>query len=175
MRLASPVTEFFFGPRTRACEWARGAMVILGVAMLGWGCGPALDDAAPPAPLPQSTGTRLESKPLVLQSPSDRGHYLISARPATSPLPLHRMHDWIVAIELAGDGSQIPTAIHFDGGMPAHGHGFVTQPRVTRNLGGGEFLVEGVKFHMPGDWVIQVSVTSRDSSDQVTLPLVIEP
>jgi hypothetical protein len=50
-----------------------------------------------------------------------------------------------------------PRHVHFDGGMPAHGHGFVTTPHVTRDLGGGEFLVEGVKFHMSGAWKLRAS------------------
>jgi len=85
------------------------------------------------------------------------------------------MHDWIVEIELAEGSSEIPTAVNFDGGMPSHGHGFVTRPRITRNLGGGEFLVEGVKFHMPGDWVLQITVTSRGATDRVSLPLRVDP
>jgi hypothetical protein len=80
-----------------------------------------------------------------------------------------------VGIEPLEGSSQIPTAILFDGGMPSHGHGFVTRPRVTRNLGNGEFLVEGVKFHMPGEWVFRVTVTGRELSDYVKLPLMMEP
>lgn len=155
----------------------RRGLASLGIAILTWGCEPGSEHPppAPSQPGEPEPGSRSDSSPLALRAASDGGHYLIGARPAEWPLPLHRMHDWIVDIELADDTSEIPTAIYFDGGMPSHGHGFVTQPRVTRNLGHGEFLVEGVKFHMPGEWVLQITVTSRDSSDQVTLPLVVEP
>ncbi len=135
------------------------------------GCGEAADrsqSAAGDAPA-------AASQPRALEGLTDAGSYRVRARPAVEPLTLHRMHDWIVGIELVGTASEIPTVVEFDGGMPAHRHGFVTRPRVTRNLGGGEFLVEGVKFHMPGEWVIQVTVTHRAGSEQVTLPLVVEP
>ena len=39
--------------------------------------------------------------------------------------------------------------------MPEHGHGFPTVPEVTEYLGDGKYLVEGLKFSMPGWWVGQ--------------------
>ncbi len=143
----------------------------LGVAILVWGCDAGPDPGGKtPADEPVQA-----SQPLHLEGPSESGQYRISARPAAEPVELHQMHDWIVGIELTGESSEVPSAVHFDGGMPSHGHGFVTAPRVTKNLGGGEFLVEGVKFHMAGEWVIEITVTGRASADRVTLPLTIEP
>ena len=156
-------------PRVKGRRWIRRVGVLLGVAILSFGCDPSSDR-------PEAAAERLrESRSLLLEASSEGGHYRVSARPATSPLELHRIHDWIVGIEPLEGSSQIPTAILFDGGMPSHGHGFVTRPRVTRNLGNGEFLVEGVKFHMPGEWVLRVTVTGRELSDYVKLPLMIEP
>ena len=43
-------------------------------------------------------------------------------------------------------------AITVDGGMPQHGHGFPTRPRVTRDLDDGTYLLEGMKFSMTGWW-----------------------
>jgi len=151
--------------------------VSLAVAMLIWGCEPTSEGTPADTSPSREPGHAAspDSHPLHLRARSDGGGYLIGARPAALPLQLHRMHDWIVDVELTGDGSEIPTALFFDGGMPSHGHGFVTQPRVTRNLGNGEFLVEGVKFHMPGEWVIQITLTGRGASDQVSLPLTVEP
>jgi hypothetical protein len=151
---------------------ARRVLAGLAVAVLAWGCDSGPGQPAPAAPSDRSVR---ESQPLLLEGLTEGGHYRIRARPALSPVALHQMHDWIVGIELTGPSSEVPTALRFDGGMPAHGHGFVTRPRVTRNLGGGEFLVEGVKFHMPGVWVLQITVVGRTGSDRVTLPLTIDP
>ena len=148
----------------------------LGVAILAWGVGWGCDaEPGRPEPVASTDGSGREPEVRVLEGLTENGHYRVRARPAVPPVALHRMHDWVVGIELAEPSSEIPTAVHFDGGMPAHGHGFVTRPRVTRNLGNGEFLVEGVKFHMPGDWVLLVSVVGRSGSDQVRLPLTIGP
>lgn len=151
------------------------AAVPLGMVLMVAACdgtdpasAPVAQDAATSRLTPQAASVSLEGE-------TEGGHYRIRVRPAVQPVPLHRMHDWIVGIELLGDASKIPTAVTFDGGMPSHGHGFVTQPRVTRNLGGGEFLVEGVKFHMPGEWVLRVTVASGSASEGITLPLAIGP
>ncbi len=45
--------------------------------------------------------------------------------------------------------------ITVDGGMPQHGHGLPTKPRVTRELGGGRYRVEGLKFNMGGWWKLK--------------------
>jgi hypothetical protein len=155
--------------------WIRRIGVILGIAILASGCDSTENPNQPAADRSSSVASERDSSSPSLESLSDGGHYRIRARPAASPIELHRLHDWIVGIELTEASSEIPTAIHFDGGMPAHGHGFVTQPRVTQNLGHGEFLVEGVKFHMPGEWALQITVKGATTSDQVTLLLTIEP
>jgi hypothetical protein len=71
--------------------------------------------------------------------------------------------------------SRIPTDADFDGGIPSHGQGFVTTPRVAPSLRDGAVLVAGVEFYMPGDWVLRAVPTSRTESDQVTLPVSIAP
>lgn len=106
---------------------------------------------------------------------SRTGRYRISARPARPPAPLGALHDWIVRVERTDGAPVTPVVLSFDGGMPSHGHGFVTAPRVTRSLGGGEYLVEGVKFHMAGDWEIRIAVTGPEGRDEVSLPISVTP
>ena len=59
--------------------------------------------------------------------------------------------------------------------MPGHGHGFVTQPRVTRDLGDGDFLVEGVKFHMMGAWVLDFEILGTLGPDAVRFDVELRP
>ena len=60
-----------------------------------------------------------------------------------------------------------------DGGMPMHDHGLPTAPRVTEELGGGDYLLEGVKFQMPGHWVVNLSIDASGASDSVTFELML--
>ena len=48
--------------------------------------------------------------------------------------------------------------------MPEHDHGLPTEPRITTNLGAGDYLLEGMKFHMNGVWTISL-VISGPASD----------
>jgi hypothetical protein len=55
------------------------------------------------------------------------------------------------------------------GGMPQHGHGFPTQPRVTREFEDGSYLLEGMKFSMSG-WL---GIEAAPGPDRVTFNIVI--
>jgi len=60
------------------------------------------------------------------------------------------MHSWILRLETL-DGQPVRNAeITVAGGMPKHNHGLPTAPQVTRELGNGDYLVEGIKFQMAG-------------------------
>jgi hypothetical protein len=61
--------------------------------------------------------------------------------------------------------------ISVDGGMPEHGHGLPTQPRVARALGGGVYEIEGVRFSMGGWWEFKLAIDSSAGVDQVTFNL----
>jgi hypothetical protein len=58
--------------------------------------------------------------------------------------------------------------IAIDGGMPQHGHGLPTKPRVAKELGNGRYLVDGLKFNMGGWWELKFAITSAATSDNVT-------
>ena len=62
-------------------------------------------------------------------------------------------------------------AVSVDGGMPEHGHGFPTRPRVTRALGGGVYEIEGVRFNMGGWWALKLTIESPAGPDTVTFNL----
>ena len=96
--------------------------------------------------------------------PSIPAGLMVAMEPAQRPAPLNQMHNWI--IQLRGpDGSKISDAeITVSGGMPAHDHGLATSPQVTRYLGEGRYLLEGVRFHMPGEWFLKLDIRYQDQS-----------
>ena len=61
--------------------------------------------------------------------------------------------------------------IAVDGGMPQHGHGLPTQPRVRRALGGGVYEIEGLRFNMGGWWELKLAIESPAGADRVTFNL----
>lgn len=61
--------------------------------------------------------------------------------------------------------------IDVDGGMPEHGHGFPTRPRVTKNLGGGQYEIGGLRFNMGGWWELKLIIKTPAGTDTVTFNL----
>jgi hypothetical protein len=71
-----------------------------------------------------------------------------------------------------GNGRPIDGAsLRIDGGMPQHGHGLPTRPRVTRNLGDGAYEIDGVRFNMGGWWEFKVIVETTTGADTITFNL----
>jgi hypothetical protein len=75
-----------------------------------------------------------------------------------TPVPLNQMHSWVVRLRTPTGTVLENAAIRIDGGMPAHNHGLATSPQVTDYLGDGQYLVEGLRFHMPGEWLMQIVI-----------------
>lgn len=105
---------------------------------------------------------------------SDQGIYNVTYSSSNNPIPINQIHTWTIHVETA-DGQLVEQAdINIDGGMPQHGHGLPTQPQVTENLGNGDYLVDGMKFHMPGWWMVTFHITADGRSDSVNYNLVLE-
>ena len=102
---------------------------------------------------------------------SDAGHFTVSFQSELKPLVINKIHTWILHVE-DSDGNAIADAnITVTGGMPEHNHGLPTVPQVTATLEGGNFKVEGMRFHMRGYWEIRVAIDTGTERDSVTIPL----
>lgn len=148
-------------PRKRKLAWllwaAPVAVVAIGASVHGAGM-----MAAPPADLDYA---RTQA--------SEKGLFTASIAPGIEPVAINQMHSWTVGVVFADGGAVAPSAIRIDGGMPQHGHGLPTAPQVTADLGDGKFTVEGMKFNMPGWWVVKVEVDTADGTDTATFNLAL--
>jgi hypothetical protein len=138
----------------------RAGVVLSFLAWVTLGC-----DARPPDQV-ESGGAAATSRASVREERvSEAGLYRVVIAPETGAIPLGTIHTWVVEVATAAGEPVVPTRLAFDGGMPQHGHGLPTAPRVTRSLGAGRFLVEGVKFNMGGDWTLRVEVVGSPGAD----------
>ena len=96
----------------------------------------------------------------------------IVARP--NPVPTNQIHSWTIHVENANGDPVDGATIKVDGDMPQHGHGLPTRPQVTKNLGNGDYLVEGMKFQMGGWWVVDFTITSGDKTDTVRFNMILQ-
>lgn len=102
---------------------------------------------------------------------SEKGAFKATIRPLADPIPLNKVHSWKLHVEDSRGGTLERATIQVDGGMPQHGHGLPTEPQVTQELGGGDYLVEGMKFQMPGWWVVRFRISSGETTEEVTFNL----
>jgi hypothetical protein len=99
--------------------------------------------------------------------------YIVETHPANGLAPLNKIHTWEVRVTLPSGQPVDGARIAVDGGMPQHGHGLPTQPKVTRALGNGRYLMEGVKFSMTGWWEIKLKIDGAQGSDKVTFNTIV--
>ena len=148
-------------------HWRRPALAALAVllALAVVGCSMSGAPAASSSAASQIDTSRTR--------PSDAGLFRATITPSADPAPINEMHTWTLHVETP-DGKPVENAqVSVDGGMPEHGHGLPTQPKVTKYLGNGDYLVEGMRFNMPGMWQLKFRVTAGGQTDQVVFNLAL--
>ena len=101
---------------------------------------------------------------------SERGVYTVSFKSSLDPIEINRIHSWV--LHVFADGKPITgAAISVSGGMPAHDHGLPTRPRVTEELNQGSYRLDGIRFHMSGEWEVTVEISAGGQSDTAVITL----
>src|SRR5690242_18902820 len=136
---------------------AKRSVVVLTIVLVVSGC---MMFAKPPKDLDYSR-TRT----------GEAGLYRATIAPQGDSIPQGKLHRWMLHLETINGAPVDACEITVDGGMPQHGHGLPTKPRVTRELGNGDHLVEGMKFNMGGWWVVKFRVSSASGTDTVVFNL----
>jgi hypothetical protein len=120
----------------------------------------AMMNAPPPKDLDTSTMKVTANNAFNVMYKSTSGH-----------IRINRIHSWELTIKDA-DGQPVNDAmVTVVGDMPEHGHGLPTQPEITKVGTGGLYRVDGMKFTMPGWWVVTVSVMVNGVHDSVSFNL----
>lgn len=105
---------------------------------------------------------------------SAQGLYKVGYISDLGTVPVNQMQSWTLHVETI-EGQPVENAtITVDGDMPQHGHGLPTRPQVTQYLGNGDYKVEGLKFHMPGWWVVDFGITANGQTDQVRFNMLLK-
>lgn len=112
---------------------------------------------------------------LSLDKPSAAGIYRVALVPPAQPPAINQMHSWTVKLTTTGGAPVRGATFAVDGGMPQHGHGLPTQPRVTREVSDGAYALDGMKFSMTGWWEVKLAITGPQGVDRVTFNTVVNP
>jgi hypothetical protein len=125
------------------------------------------------AVLVSACGTPPKDLDLSLEKNSAAGVYRVALVPPAQPPAINQMHSWKVKLATA-DGVPVHGAkFVVGGGMPQHGHGLPTQPRVTREMGDGTYALDGMKFSMTGWWEVKLDIQGPQGADKVTFNTVV--
>jgi hypothetical protein len=106
-----------------------------------------------------------------LVAPAHAADLIVSYTTPDGPIQINRMHSWILHVETDAGEVVEGADIQVDGGTPAHNHGLPTRPRVTEDLGGGDYRLDGVRFHMGGYWEMVVTIIADDVEGTVVISL----
>ena len=100
---------------------------------------------------------------------SQRDLFTVSYASELMPLQINKLHAWILHIEDAQGDPVVGALLEVSGGMPAHDHGLPTYPRITAELGDGDYRLDGIRFHMSGAWEITINIAADGKTDSVAV------
>ena len=103
----------------RRIGWGLGLAFVL----VGATAGTSYQAAAQGSPTHQNLDRSLDK-------PSDNGLYRVRIGSTVDPIPINEIHSWSLRVSDASGRPVSGAVIQFDGGMPEHGHGLPTAPRV---------------------------------------------
>ena len=69
-----------------------------------------------------------------------------------------------------GDGAEL---LRVEATMPEHKHGMNYTPTIVV-IGNGRYRVEGMLFHMPGEWELAFDVRSGEEIERLTHDIVLK-
>lgn len=104
---------------------------------------------------------------------SKRGLFVVSYQSELQPLQINQLHAWVLHVEDSQGNAISGAEIEVDGGMPEHDHGLATKPRVTRELGNGDYRLAGLRFHMGGNWELLLTIKADGKTDSVVLKVTL--
>jgi hypothetical protein len=100
---------------------------------------------------------------------SKRGLFIVSYQSELEPLQINQLHSWLLHLENPNGVPINDAKIEVDGGMPEHDHGLATRPRVTAAPGEGDYQLDGLRFHMHGDWELLLTIVADGKTDTVVV------
>ena len=98
---------------------------------------------------------------------TEQGLYQVVIQPETPSVPMRELHTWVVEIRSQFGSVTTLTNVVVGGGMPGHGHGFTSEPRVIEELGEGRYQIAGMRFHMSGEWLLRIGISGSAGSDHI--------
>lgn len=101
----------------------------------------------------------------------ESAQYRLAWRSDPAPVPVGRLFALEVAVCPRGAGGGA-AALVVDARMPGHGHGMNYKPSV-KPAGDGRYRVEGMMFHMPGQWELAFELREGGRTERLVQPVAV--
>lgn len=149
----------------KAFEWM--PMLCLALLLSGLACGGSGNDDDDDDDDDTSSGYYWDREKL-----TENGHFMLYIAAIPDPIPFNDLFKLSIMVH---DGEQNnlmydDATLEIDARMPAHNHGMTTQPVITREPS-GTFTVEGMQFHMAGDWELVLVAARNGVSDRAVIDI----
>ncbi len=100
------------------------------------------------------------------------GNYQATIDCLTAPKPGHFQDCQIVFTDMKAQAAGVDS-VQLEGGMPGHGHGLPTSPVLTLQDRVGNYRIEGLKYNMPGRWLLGFRVNGELGQDKIIFDFTI--
>ena len=101
---------------------------------------------------------------------SNAGNWKVTYSPTPEQMPLNQVFELITRVE----GNSEIASVRVDAGMPAHGHGMMTEP-VTTLQADGSYKTTGMLLSMPGDWEIYFDINNGETIERAQDSITLAP
>jgi hypothetical protein len=103
---------------------------------------------------------------------SAAGHFIVRVTGLERSQPLHRLHGFELRLETTDGRAAAGASIVLSGRRLDASNPLPTLPRVAPATGEGNYRVEGVRFHMPGDWHLVFDIDFEQVRDRAVLDIM---
>jgi hypothetical protein len=104
---------------------------------------------------------------------SNAGTYAVTIETVPADVPLNAPFDLRITVAARDGSSTADLAVEVDARMPEHFHGMSTAPKVTR-AADGSFKAEGLLFHMPGLWELDVDLARGPRAERAQVDITLK-
>ncbi len=141
------------------------------------GCGGQGDEQAATTAAPTNTGAPagpVDGPPM--SGVSSRGSFQIEVTPKGGPIPTNEPFDVKLSVTEPETGAPFTgfDAITLDARMPGHDHGMTRDVELVATDTPGEYVAEGLLFHMIGYWEFHVDVVQGPRMERAQVATTLE-
>jgi hypothetical protein len=109
-----------------------------------------------------------------IQVRSEAGHFIIRVTGIERPEPINHLHGFDLSLATADGRPAAGATIVVTGERRYALNPLPTAPRVSSAQAEGQYRVEGLRFHMAGEWQLDFAVSLGEIRDRASLDVVVK-